>query len=123
MNDPRRVAPGYLALFASIYALQGVVVAYFFNFNQLFMIAGGVSSEDAADAQTLALVPFILKFLGGPISDRFNLLGWGHRKPYILLGLVVQSLGLAGLALVHPGIAPAGLHGPRGGHRRRPGPV
>ena len=41
MNGQRRVAPGYLALFASIYALQGVVVAYFFNYNQLFMIAGG----------------------------------------------------------------------------------
>ena len=103
MHDPRRVAPGYLALFASLYALQGVVVAYFFNYNQLYMIAGGVSSTTAADAQSLALVPFILKFLGGPISDRFNLLGWGHRKPYIVLGLVVQSLGLVGLSLVHPG--------------------
>jgi MFS transporter, PAT family, beta-lactamase induction signal transducer AmpG len=102
MHDPRRVEPGYLALFASIYALQGVVVAYFFNYNQLFMIAGGVSSENAADAQSLALVPFILKFLGGPISDRFNVLGWGHRKPYIVIGLMVQSLGLVGLSLIHP---------------------
>ena len=103
MHGPRKVLPGYLALFASIYALQGVVVAYFFNYNQLFMIAGGVSSENAADAQSLALIPFILKFLAGPVSDRINILGWGHRKPYIVLGLVVQSLGLVGLALVHPG--------------------
>ena len=53
--------------------------------------------------QTLALMPFVLKFLAGPFSDRFNLFGLGHRKPYIVLGLVLQSLGLMGLALVDPG--------------------
>jgi PAT family beta-lactamase induction signal transducer AmpG len=102
MEGRQRVPPGYLALFVSLYALQGVVVAYFFNYNLLFMMAGGVSKADAADAQSLALVPFILKFLGGPLSDRFNLLGFGHRKPYIVIGLVVQSLGLVGLSLLHP---------------------
>ena len=49
MDGKQRVPSGYLALFASLYALQGVVVAYFFNFNQLYMMAGGVSKADAAD--------------------------------------------------------------------------
>ncbi|MGZ3413320.1 MAG: hypothetical protein ACXWNX_05885, partial [Isosphaeraceae bacterium] len=108
MDGKQRVPSGYLALFASLYALQGVVVAYFFNFNQLYMMAGGVSKADAADAQSLALLPFILKFLGGPLSDRFNLLGFGHRKPYIMIGLVVQSLGLLSLSLMHPANNQAG---------------
>ncbi|MGO9596616.1 MAG: MFS transporter [Isosphaeraceae bacterium] len=103
MQSAHRVSPRYLALFTSLYALQGVVVAYFFNYNQLYMMAGGVERDAAAHAQSLALVPFILKFLGGPLSDRFNLLGWGHRRPYVVIGLVVQSLGLWGLSLVHPG--------------------
>ncbi len=102
MDGKQRVPSGYLALFASLYALQGVVVAYFFNYNLLYMMAGGVRKADAADAQSLALLPFILKFLGGPLSDRFNLLGFGHRKPYIMIGLVVQSLGLLSLSLMHP---------------------
>jgi len=102
MDGKQRVPSGYLALFASLYALQGVVVAYFFNYNLLYMMAGGVRKADAADAQSLALLPFILKFLGGPLSDRFNLLGLGHRKPYIMIGLVVQSLGLLSLSLMHP---------------------
>ncbi len=97
------VAPDYLALFAALYALQGVVVAYFFNFNLLYMTAGGAAKGPAADAQSLALVPLVLKFLGGPVSDRFNFLGFGHRKPYILLGVLLQSLGLLGLSLVNPG--------------------
>src|SRR4051794_15772415 len=103
MSRTRTLAAGYLAWFATLYALQGVVIAYFFNYNQLYMIAGGVGSTTAADVQSLALVPFILKFLGGPLSDRFNFLGWGHRKPYILIGLVTQSVGLIGLSFVDPG--------------------
>jgi PAT family beta-lactamase induction signal transducer AmpG len=103
MSREGKVATGYLVWFATLYALQGVVIAYFFNYNQLFMIAGGVASTTAADVQTVALIPFVLKFLGGPLSDRFNFLGWGHRKPYVLIGLVTQSAGLVGLTLVHPG--------------------
>jgi PAT family beta-lactamase induction signal transducer AmpG len=109
MDGKPKVPPGYLALFASLYALQGVVVAYFFNYNQLYMMAAGVSRATTADVQSLALVPFILKFLGGPLSDRFNLLGFGHRKPYIVIGLAVQSLGLLGLSLVNPGTNLAGF--------------
>jgi PAT family beta-lactamase induction signal transducer AmpG len=99
------VSRRYLALFAALYALQGVVVAYFFNFNQGYMRAATppVPVERIGWVQTLATVPLILKFLGGPLSDSVNLLGFGHRKPYIVLGLVVQSLGLVGLTLVDPG--------------------
>ena len=75
MDGKQRVPSGYLALFASLYALQGVVVAYFFNYNQLYMMAGGVSKADAADAQSLALLPFILKFLGGPLVRPVQLAG------------------------------------------------
>src|SRR3954454_23080289 len=105
MSRPARVGPAYFLLFAALYAVQGMVVAYFFNFNQLFMESRGVSRQLAADVQSVALVPFILKFLAGPLSDRVNLLGLGHRKPYILLGLIVQTLGLLGLSLADPGRA------------------
>jgi PAT family beta-lactamase induction signal transducer AmpG len=103
MTPHPRVGPAYLALFATLYAVQGVVAAYFFTFNTIYLTTAGVGRESAADVQTLALLPFVLKFLAGPVSDRFSLLGLGHRKPYIVLGLVLQSFGLMGLALVDPG--------------------
>lgn len=100
-----RVSRWYLVLFAMLYALQGVVVAYFFNFNQGYMRAAQppVPVERIGWVQTLATVPLILKFLGGPLSDSVNLLGLGHRKPYIVLGLIVQSIGLVGLTQLDPG--------------------
>jgi PAT family beta-lactamase induction signal transducer AmpG len=48
-------------------------------------------------------MPLVLKFLGGPLSDRVDLLGWGHRRPYIALGLLLEGVGLIGLTQVHPG--------------------
>lgn len=93
----------YMILFASVYAIQGVVFAYFITFNHGYMTAAGVKPEIASTVQSVVLIPFILKFLGGPISDRFNLLGFGHRKPYIVLGLVAQSLCLLALSLIDPG--------------------
>ncbi len=96
-----------LKLFLSLYALQGLIVAYLFNFNKNYMIRCGVSLPDASLVETVALLPLAFKFLAGPVSDKYNLLGFGHRRPYIALGLLAQSAGLVGLALVDPG---ANLH-------------
>ncbi len=106
-----RIAPSAFLLFVAVYAIQGVVVAYFFNFNALYMESANppVTRETIGWVQTLATIPLMIKFLGGPISDRFNLLGWGHRKPYIVLGLVIQGLGLVGLSRIDPGRHLAGF--------------
>lgn len=96
------VRPAFLVLFAALYAVQGVVVAYLFNFNKAYMQARGLSVDVIGDIQTFALLPLALKFLVGPVSDRFNLLGLGHRLPYIVLGLLAQASGLIGLAMVDP---------------------
>ncbi|MEJ7639509.1 MAG: hypothetical protein WKF75_16420 [Singulisphaera sp.] len=102
MTPQARVAAAPLALFASIYAVQGIVVAYFFNFNKAYMIGAGVDERLVGGVESLVLLPFVFKFLVGPLSDRMNLLGWGHRKPYILVGIVLQTAGLIGLAAVDP---------------------
>lgn len=99
-DSPERVPLPLLSLALLVYAVQGLVFAYFINFNPTYMLAGGVSEPNVATVQTLALLPFIFKFLAAPISDRFALFGLGHRRPYILLGLFAQTLGLAGLASV-----------------------
>lgn len=99
-----RVCRRHLALFASVYALQGVVFAYVVNYNLLYMKAAGLDEETSNDVQTFAIIlPFALKFLFGPLSDRVDLLGMGHRRPFIALGITLQGLGLAGLAMIDPG--------------------
>ena len=79
------------------------MVAYLINFNKTYMVAAGVPEVTAGRVETAVLFVLVFKFLLGPLSDRVNLLGWGHRKPYIVLGLMLQSLGLVGLAVFEPG--------------------
>src|SRR5262249_51362443 len=92
----------FLLLFAAVYAVQGVVVAYLFNFNKAYMLSFRLDVAEIGWVQPLALLPLAFKFLVGPISDRFNILGFGHRLPYIILGLSAQAAGLVGLATVDP---------------------
>lgn len=83
--------PQRLALFASLYLAQGAVLSYFFTFNVLYLSARGFAADEIGYFQAVLVLPFILKILLGMLSDRLSLLGLGHRSPYILLGLLVQT--------------------------------
>lgn len=102
-GEGARLRPVALALAMGLYALQGVVVAYLVNYNKTYMIRGGVEPRTAGLVETAVLLTLVFKFVLGPLSDRFSPLGLGHRRPFIALGLVMQSLGLLGLTAVHPG--------------------
>jgi PAT family beta-lactamase induction signal transducer AmpG len=80
-----------LLLFGSLYAAQGAVMSHFLTFNILYLGEAGYGPDDIGIFQSLLLVPFILKIFLGLLSDGVNLLGLGHRKPYILIGLLAQA--------------------------------
>lgn len=79
-------------LFAALYFVQGVITSYQLNFLKPHMSSEGIDADRLAILATLALVPFIIKFLYGLISDRFNFFGYGHRVPYMVVGVLVCSL-------------------------------
>lgn len=100
-----------LALFAMLYAVQGIVISYFLTFNGRYMLSPvfadqsrpeGLTIGQVGWTQSIATLPLAVKFLLGLWADYHNLLNLGHRKPYIILGLILQSLGLVGLSLVNP---------------------
>ena len=81
-----------LALFAAVYFAQGISLAYFLTFNILYLGESGYGPKDVGFLQSLLLLPFILKIFLGMFSDAVNLFGLGHRKPYILIGLIGQAI-------------------------------
>ena len=91
------------AMFGLLYFAQGTILAYFTALNALYFLSKGLSMTDVSIFATIALIPFVIKIFLGMLSDRVNLLGMGHRKPYILLGLLVQTLCL----ILAPWIDPA----------------
>ena len=79
-------------LFGTLYFVQGVITSYQQNFFKPHMYDEGIDADRIALVATLALVPFIVKAIFGLISDRINLLGFGHRVPYMVLGVVACSI-------------------------------
>lgn len=91
------------AMFGTLYFSQGTVFSYFTSLNALYFLSKGLSMGDVGVFGAIALIPFVIKIFLGMLSDKVNLLGFGHRKPYILLGLLIQTICL----FIAPFIDPA----------------
>ena len=79
-------------MFAVLYFVQGVIQAYQLNFFKPHMDAEGIDPDRLAIVTSLALLPFVIKWIYGIISDRWDLFGRGHRVPYMQIGLVATGV-------------------------------
>ncbi len=91
-----------IALFASLYIVQGIGLAYFRNFQKPYLDGLHIDPDTIGWLTVILQVPFILKIFIGMVSDRVNLGGMGHRKPYIILGLILATLAFGGVAFTLP---------------------
>ncbi len=89
-------------MFALLYFAQGAVLSYFTSLNSLYLLSFDLDMSKIGIISSIAMIPFVLKIFLGMLSDRVNLLGLGHRKPFIIIGLVIQ----AGCLLVVPAVNP-----------------
>ncbi len=90
-------------MFGLLYFSQGTVFSYFTALNALYLLDNGLKMSDIGLFAAIALIPFVIKIFLGMLSDKVNLFGLGNRKPYILIGLVVQAICL----VIAPFISPA----------------
>lgn len=96
--------PSYL-MFGLLYFSQGTVLSYFTALNAIYFLSKGLTMSDVGIFASIALIPFVIKIFLGMLSDKVNLFGMGHRKPYILLGLTVQTVCLIGVPFIDPASA------------------
>ncbi len=90
-------------MFGSLYFTQGTVLSFFTALNALYLLGFGVDMTRIGILGTIALIPFVIKVFLGMLSDKINLFGLGHRKPYIYIGLIIQTVCLLLVPLVNPG--------------------
>ena len=91
-----------LSLFALIYFVEGAMLTYFSAFNTLYLRSFDLSYSLIGIVGGVTLIPFVLKIFIGYLSDRVPLFKVGHRKPYILIGLVLQTAAFLVLPFVLP---------------------
>jgi MFS family permease len=89
--------------FGALYFVQGVIQAYQLNFFKPHMDSEGIDPDRLAIVASLALLPFVIKWVYGIVSDKFNLFGRGHRVPYMQIGLVATALAFFGAYFIDPG--------------------
>ena len=94
--------PRYI-MFALLYFSQGAIMAYFTALNALYLQSFGLGMGKVGIIGAIGLIPFVLKIFLGMLSDKVNFLGLGFRKPYIILGLVIQAACLLAVPLLDPG--------------------
>jgi PAT family beta-lactamase induction signal transducer AmpG len=92
----------YYTFFGLLYFVQGSALAYFRNFQKPYLDSLSVDAASIGLLTSILLVPFILKILIGMLSDRFSMFGLGHRKPYILSGLILGALAFFLASMVLP---------------------
>jgi PAT family beta-lactamase induction signal transducer AmpG len=90
--------------FGSLYFTQGTIQGFFAALNALYLLDNGLQMTDVGIFGLIALLPFVLKIGLGILSDRINLFGMGHRKPYIFIGLAVQFICLIIAPFINPGL-------------------
>ncbi|MBI9047073.1 MAG: MFS transporter [Anaerolineaceae bacterium] len=88
-------------MFGLLYFTQGTVFSYFTALNALYFLDNGLSMTDVGIFASIAMIPFVIKVFFGMLSDKVNLFGAGHRKPYILLGLFVQAVCLVVVPMIN----------------------
>lgn len=91
------------AMFALLYFAQGAILSYFTALNSLYLLRFNLTMSQIGLVGAIGLIPFVLKIFLGMLSDRVNLAGWGYRKPYIIIGLLVQSVCLLIVPQINPG--------------------
>ena len=84
-----------ISLFTLMYVTQGLLMSYFLTFNILYLSEFGYTESEVGIFQAVLAVPFVLKVFLGMLSDRVNLFNAGHRKPYMIIGLLTQVAGMA----------------------------
>lgn len=99
MNRPKSYR---YSMFALLYLAQGAVLGYFTALNAIYLLSFDISMSKIGIISGIALTPFVLKIFLGMLSDKVNFLGWGYRKPYIVLGLLLQSAGLLVVPFIDP---------------------
>ncbi len=98
-----------LVLFGFIYFVQGAMLTYFLSYNIIYLRSFNVEFGLIGLVNAITLIPFVLKIFIGLLSDRVNFFGLGFRKPYILLGLVMQVVAFSLMPKINP-ISQVGLY-------------
>lgn len=84
----------------ALYVAQGIPWGFITVTFVTFLAARGVGASELALLLTLGTLPWSVKFLWGPVIDRYQIPTYGRRRPWILLAQTGMMLMLGAMLFV-----------------------
>jgi len=85
-----------------VYTLEGILTTYFIVFNFLYLRSFGKSLVESGLINAVIIIPFIIKIFVGFFSDGVNLFGMGHRKPLVVIGIIMEAAAIIAIPFISP---------------------
>lgn len=84
----------YTGIFSITYLIQGISQSLFTTVVPIYLVIelGAVGGSDIGTLGTIVLLPFIVKFLYGMLSDKFSIGKFGRRKPWIIFASILAGV-------------------------------
>ena len=102
-SDGKTLVDSYRArvfTLCALYVAQGIPWGFITVTFVTFLAARGVGAGELAGLLTLGTLPWSVKFLWGPIIDRYQMGNYGRRRPWILLAQTGMVLMLFAMLFV-----------------------
>lgn len=99
LDDTKRMK---YVLFGSLYVAEGLMIAITTVATSLYLREQGISLPVTTLVVGIVNIPWMLKFVWGPVVDHFIRRG---RKPFILLGGAFSVFGMMLVSLVAPSVS------------------
>lgn len=93
-------APLRFIVIGFMYFSQGLPLGLFGVAFPTYLAAIGFTKSEIATFLTVIGIPWAIKFLAGPIMDRFAFLIYGHRRPWVVFAQTGLTLTFATSAMV-----------------------
>lgn len=94
----------YISFFY-LYVMQGLPSGFALTALTNYLIARGISAQAIATFGAVIGLPWGVKFIWGPLIDRFQGSAMGRRRPWVLLSQLLAFLASLGLLLIHNPVA------------------
>ncbi len=94
MEKKPEFKPLYTGIFSVTYMIQGISQSLFTTVVPIYLVIqmGSVGGSDIGTLGTIVLLPFVVKFLYGMLSDKFSIGKLGRRKPWIISSSLLSGI-------------------------------
>ena len=107
----RESAPLRYGTFFYLYVMQGIPAGFGLTATYNYLIGRGLSAQAVGTFAAIVGLPWTFQFVWGPLIDKYQHSGNGHRKQWVVLTQLVAALASLSLLLVHDPVAQIGLLG------------